>query len=93
MDMLRQGDGVLARCQDGIKRFGTIEGGYTKTGQWYYGVAFADGTHQFLSDDKVERLYSVPSDFGVLYDNDLYHYPNNVSKHNWQLEVRHSNPN
>lgn len=83
MQDVRYGDGVIAKRHNGKKQFGTINGRFGNK----LGVMFSDRSIEFLEQEHISPLYSIPQDFGILIDNNPYHYPCKFSDYDWQLKV------
>lgn len=92
MNLFRQGYGVIAVCEDGIKRFGTIDGCMKKNGEMYYGVSFTSKRRsEFVHDSLIDLIYTIGDGFDILYDNNPYHYPCKYADYDWQLKVTNLN--
>lgn len=78
MNDLRQGDGVIALCADGKNRFGMIDGRFGVR----LGVVFRHDPimpkprFEFVNPENITPLYTLGDGFDVLFDSNLYHYPN-----------------
>jgi len=92
MNLLRQGYGVIAVCEDGIKRFGTIDGWIKEYGEMYYGVSFNSKRRiEFVHESLIDLIYTIGDGFGILYDSNPYHYPCKFADYDWKLKVTNLN--
>ena len=91
MNDLKQGDGVIAVCSDGRKRFGTIDGRFDSR----LGVVFRHDPSmpkprfEFVNPENITLLYTLGDGFDVLFDSNPYHYPCKFSLYDWKLQATH----
>ena len=86
MNDLKQGDGVIAVCSDGKKRFGMIDGRFgSRLGVVFrHDASMPKPRFEFVNPENITPLYALGDGFDVLFDSNPYHYPNKASEYNWQ---------